>query len=271
MQVIPIHVDSEIYEFDDLAQIIVDSAAGNICNGDILVISQKAISKQEGRTIGLDSVSPSMLASGIASQYEKDPRIVELILGESARIVRMRDGIIIVETHCGIVCANAGVDESNVKHGYATLLPVDPDATAQKIQSEISQSTSCRISVIISDTFGRPFRTGQTDCAIGVAGLMPLVNYDGKIDTVGRTLRVTETAIADEIASAAELVMGKTKFCPAAIVRGSDFGHDIDMFDTVEYGNNHNCDNTCDDDDKILKNTNGARLLLRMSDADLFR
>ena len=227
MQVIPIHVASEITPTDNLAKIIVNSLSCNVHDGDILVVSQKAVSKQEDRIVQLNSVSPSMLANGIASQYEKDPRIVELILEESARIVRMRNGVIIVETLCGFVCANAGVDESNVQQGYATLLPIDPDASARRLQSEISQMTSCDISVIISDTFGRPFRLGQVDCAIGVAGLKPLASYAGKTDTFGRMLRVTEIAVADEIASSAELVMGKTKLCPAAIVRGIDFAHDI--------------------------------------------
>ena len=263
MQIISLHVDSDILQSDDLAKIIADSAkaaCGGIRDGDVLVISQKVVSKQEGRIVKLDSVHPSALAKGIASQYEKDPRIVELILKESARIVRMRDGIIIVETHCGIICANAGVDESNVKNGYAALLPIDPDASACRLQEEISQRASRRTSVIISDTFGRPFRIGQTDCAIGVAGLVPTVDYSGKADGFGKTLRVTEIAIADELASAAELVMGKTQFCPAAIVRGSDLAHDVDEF---AENSHHN--------ETAPKDGTGAKLLLRHRSADLFR
>ncbi len=236
MQVIPISVNSEITSSDNLAKMIVNSITCGIHDGDILVISQKAVSKQEGRIVKLNSVSPSLLANGIASQYEKDPRIVQLILEESTRIVRMRDGIIIVETFCGFVCANAGVDESNVQQGYATLLPIDPDASARRLKSEISQMTSCDISVVISDTFGRPFRLGQVDCAIGVAGFKPLVSYAGNTDTFGRMLRVTEITVADEIASSAELVMGKTKLCPAAIIRDFDFAHDIhDDSEDVSY------------------------------------
>jgi len=218
MEVIPIPIDAEIKPADDLAGMI--ASATDLRNGDILVVAQKAISKQEGRMVKLDSVNPTILAEGIASQYEKDPRIVELVLSESARIVRMRDGIIITRMRSGIVCANAGVDESNVMYGYATLLPTDPDASALRLQSAILDITGVRLSVIISDTFGRPFRTGQTNCAIGVAGLEPMAGYAGRTDSFGRMLRVTEIAVADELAAAAELVMGKIRRVPAAAIRG---------------------------------------------------
>ncbi len=224
MEVIPICLDAkELDTSHDLAGML--SSSAEIRDGDVLVVSQKAVSKQEGRTINLSAVRPTPLAEGIASQYGKDPRIVELVLSESARIVRMRDGIIITETRSGIICANAGVDESNVPRGCATLLPSDPDASARRLQSEILGTALQHVSVIISDTFGRPFRMGQTDCAIGVAGLCPITDYAGRHDSFGRHLRVTAIAVADEIASAAELVMGKTGGCPAAIVRGLDPRH----------------------------------------------
>ena len=135
----------------------------------------------------------------------------------------MDHGIIIVETNNGFICANAGIDESNVKHGFATLLPLNSDISAQKIRSEILKQTNKTVSVIISDTFGRPFRVGQTNCAIGISGMSPILDYAGTRDTFGKTLRVTAIAIADELCSAAELVMKKAANCPIVIIRGYDF------------------------------------------------
>ena len=221
MQIIPIPVEKEIDPSDDLAGIIM--SATNIMNDDILVITQKVVSKQEGRTVDLSTTSPSLLAKGIASQYGKDPRTMELILAESKRIVRMYNGIIITETNSGLICANAGVDESNVRENHAVLLPVNPDESARMIQDSILQKTGKNTAVIISDTFGRPFRMGQVDCAIGVHGIEPMLDYNGAHDSFGRTLRVTAIAIADELASAAELVMGKTLKCPAVVIRGYSF------------------------------------------------
>jgi len=183
------------------------------------VIAQKIISKQEGRVVALSTVTPSLLAQGIGSQYHKDPRVVELILSESKRIVRMKNEIIIVQTHTGFICANAGIDESNVKDGYATLLPVDSDLSAQKIRDDMKNNFSKDVAVVVSDTFGRPFRMGQTNCAIGISGLNPILDYAGTLDSFGRILRVTEIAIADEFSAAAELVMGKTLNCPVVIIR----------------------------------------------------
>src|SRR3989344_5458281 len=181
-------------------------------DGDILVISQKIISKQEGRIVNLSLVIPSILAVGLASEYQKNPQIVETILSETKRIVRMENGILISETKHGFVCANAGVDESNVEEGYATLLP-----------EEIQNKTGKKIVVLISDTFGRPFRMGQTNCAVGVAGIEPIIDYAGTKDDFDRVLRVTAIAIADELCAASELVMGKTLRCPVAIVRNYNF------------------------------------------------
>lgn len=221
MQIIPIHFQKEIDSSDDISQLILDSF--EIKDADILVVAQKIISKQEGQIIDLSTVTPSLLSQGIASQYEKDPRIIELILSESKRIVRMKNGIIIVETKHGFICANAGIDESNVKNGFATLLPVDSDVSAKLLCKKIKNVTDKNVAVVISDTFGRPFREGQTNHAIGVCGLKPLLDYAGTLDSFENILRVTEIAIADELSSAAELVMGKTLRCPVSVIRDYSF------------------------------------------------
>ena len=222
LKIIPIYIQNEIIEKDKLVDYVLKSKE-KIQEGDILVFSQKVVSKQEGRVISLSSVIPSQLALGISSEYEKDPKLVEIILSESKRIIRMENGIIIVETKTGLICANAGVDESNLHEGYATLLPENPDQSANRLQKEILEKTGKKFPIIISDTFGRAFRKGQTDCAIGLAGISATKDYRGKIDRFGKTLRVTEIAIADELCSAAELVMGKTKNCPVAIIRNFSF------------------------------------------------
>ena len=223
MELIPIHIEKEIEPSDDISKIISQNA--QLHDGDILVVAQKIISKQEGRLVDLSDVSPSLLAQGIASQYNKDSRIVELILSESKRIVRMKNEIIIVQTNSGFICANAGIDESNVKDGFATLLPINSDVSAQKICQKIKETSSKNVAVIISDTFGRPFRTGQTNCAIGISGLNPLLDYAGTKDSFGKVLRVTEIAIADELSAAAELEMGKTLKCPVVIIH--DYSFDV--------------------------------------------
>ena len=221
LQIIPIKIQKEI-EFDtDIVDLILESSEIN--DDDVLVFSQKIVSKSEGRVLKLSSVNPSLLANGIASSYGKDPRLVELILSESKRIVRMENGIIIVETKHGFVCANAGIDESNVQNGYATLLPKDPDKSAILLKERIEQKTGKNIAVVISDTFGRPFRLGQTDVAIGIAGLEPILDYNGKPDTFGKIMQVTAIAVADEICSASEFVMGKIEKSPIAIVRNYNF------------------------------------------------
>ena len=198
---------------------LISSNQCGIEDDDILIISQKIVSKQEGRVINLDTVIPSELSIGIASAYEKDPKLVEVILSESKRIVRMEHGVIIVKTKHDFTCANAGIDQSNVDGNFVTLLPINPDNSAKLIQDEIKKKTGKKMAVIISDTFGRPFRLGQTDNAIGVAGIESILNYEGKPDTFGKTLRVTAIAIVDELCSAAELVMQKTKKCPMAIIK----------------------------------------------------
>jgi len=221
LEIIPIKIQKEIGIDDNFVDLILESSEIN--DGDILVFSQKIVSKNEGRILSLSSVNPSLLANGIASSYGKDPRLIELILSESERIVRMENGIIIVKTKHGFVCANAGIDESNVQDGYATLLPKDPDKSASLLKERIEQKTGKNISVIISDTFGRPFRLGQTDVAIGIAGLEPILDYNGKPDTFGKIMQVTAIAVADEICSASELVMGKVEKCPIVIVRNYSY------------------------------------------------
>ncbi|RZD35494.1 MAG: coenzyme F420-0:L-glutamate ligase [Thaumarchaeota archaeon] len=221
LEIIPIKIQREIGIDTNFVDLILESSEIN--DGDILVFSQKIVSKNEGRMLSLSSVNPSLLANGIASSYGKDPRLIELILSESERIVRMENGIIIVKTKHGFVCANAGIDESNVQDGYATLLPKDPDKSAILLKERIEQKTGKNISVIISDTFGRPFRLGQTDVAIGIAGLEPILDYNGKPDTFGKIMRVTAIAVADEICSASELVMGKVEKCPIVIVRNYSY------------------------------------------------
>ncbi len=221
MQIIPLHIEKEIEPSDDLSELILMSS--DLHDGDILVVAQKIVSKQEGRIVDLSTVKPSLLSEGISSQYQKDPRITELILSETKRIVRMQNEIIIVETNNGIICANAGVDESNVEEGYATLLPINSDISAQTIRNKIKEQTNKNVAVIISDTFGRPFRMGQTNCAIGISGLNPIMNYAGTLDSFGKILRITEIAVADELSAAAELVMGKALKCPVAIIRDYSF------------------------------------------------
>ena len=217
LEIIPVKIEKEIQFNDDLIDLISNSV--KILEGDILVVAQKIISKQEGRMVDLSTVQPSLLAQGISSQYQKDPRIVDLILSESKKIIRMEHGVIIVETHNGFVCANAGIDESNVKDGFATLLPKNSDTSAKKLQNKIKEVLGKNVSIIISDTFGRPFRMGQTNCAIGISGINPILDYTGTPDVFGNILRVTAIAIADELCSAAELVMEKTKKSPVAIIR----------------------------------------------------
>jgi len=221
LEIIPIKIQKEIGIDANIVDLISESSEIN--DGDILVFSQKIVSKSEGRVLKLSSVNPSLLANGIASSYGKDPRLVELILSESKRIVRMENGIIIVETKHGFVCANAGIDESNVRDGYVTMLPDDSDQSATLLKNRIKEKTGKNIAVIISDTFGRPFRLGQTNVAIGIAGLEPILDYNGKPDTFGKIMQVTAIAVADEICSASELVMGKVQRCPIAIVRNYNF------------------------------------------------
>ncbi len=224
LQIIPIKFSKNIEPGDDLVEILLTTEAGRgLKENDILVFTQKIISKQEGQKIDLSLVKPTLLAIGIASAYGKDPRIVQLILDQTKRLVRMKNNIIISETHQGLICANAGIDESNVEKGFATLLPKNADNSANELRKKIKTKTGKNVAVIISDTFGRPFREGQTDVAIGMSGISPIINYEGKHDSFDRVLRVTAIAVADEICSASELVRGKMLHTPIAIIRNYKF------------------------------------------------
>jgi coenzyme F420-0:L-glutamate ligase/coenzyme F420-1:gamma-L-glutamate ligase len=216
----------EIAAGDDLGSIIaraVRAMGFELADKDIIVIAQKIVSKAEGRSLRLDSITPSRLAREWAALYDKDARMVEAVLAESRRIVRMERGVIISETRHGFVCANAGVDASNVAEDTITLLPEDPDGSAQSIQAALESEFKASLAVIVSDTFGRPWREGIANVAIGIAGIAPLIDYRGQIDSFGRPLRVTVIAVADELASAAELVMQKSAGIPVVIVRGFDY------------------------------------------------
>ena len=189
--------------------------------GDVFVVAQKLVSKAEGALIALAEITPSALAKEWAALYGKDAAFVEVVLRESRRLVRMDRGIIIAETRHGFVCANAGVDASNVPAGYVTILPRDPDASAARLRDALVSHLGFPVAIIVSDTFGRPWREGVVNVAIGVAGLRPLEDCRGRSDAFGRPLQSTMIAIADELASAAELVMTKTAQVPVAIVRGA--------------------------------------------------
>jgi coenzyme F420-0:L-glutamate ligase/coenzyme F420-1:gamma-L-glutamate ligase len=187
---------------------------------DVLVVAHKIVSKAEGRVLRLAEIVPSPAALELARELGKDPRVLEAILRESRRIVRKGGKTIIVETHHGFVCANAGVDLSNVGQDRIALLPRDPDASAERIRAELKALCGVAPAVIVSDSFGRPWRLGTTEVALGVAGLNPLRDYRGEKDPYGYELKASVAAVADEIASAAELVMGKSDRVPAALVRG---------------------------------------------------
>lgn len=225
IQIVPLLGLPEIQPGDDLRALIVQACRSQKLrnrNGDIFVVAHKIVSKAEGRIVALHSVRPSEQAVRWAVQYQKDPRVFQLILSETKRIVRMDRGVIISETQHGFVCANAGVDISNVPEGCAVLLPVDPDRSARNLQKQLTKTLKASIGVIISDTFGRPWREGIVNVALGVAGVAALEDYRGKCDRMGKIMQATLIARADEIAAAAELVMGKTSGVPVALVRGVD-------------------------------------------------
>lgn len=213
----------EVRQGDDLGALIVGAmrAQGTPpATGDVLVVTQKIVSKAEGRVVDLAAVEPSAFARQIAEAWEKDPRQVEVVLRESRRIVRMDRGVLICETRHGLVCANAGVDASNAAAGSVVLLPEDPDASAQRIRERVRALAGSDVAVIVSDTFGRPWRNGLVNFAIGIAGMAALEDYSGQTDPAGYELRVTQMCWPDELAAAAELVMGKLDRVPVAVVRG---------------------------------------------------
>jgi coenzyme F420-0:L-glutamate ligase/coenzyme F420-1:gamma-L-glutamate ligase len=222
----------EIVPGDDLPALIAEALAAAtdvlpLRDDDVLVVTQKIVSKAQGAIVDLATVEPSPVANEFARRYDRDPRQVEVVLREAARVVRMANGVIITETHHGFVCANGGVDASNVgpaSGSIVTLLPRDPDASADAIRAAIRERLEHDLPVIVSDSFGRPWRLGIVDVAIGVSGLIPLDDLRGEPDADGRIMRSTVRAVADELASTAELVLGKTAGRPLALVRGATFG-----------------------------------------------
>jgi coenzyme F420-0:L-glutamate ligase/coenzyme F420-1:gamma-L-glutamate ligase len=221
----------EIAPGDDLSALIADALAAadgidTLRDDDVLVVTQKIVSKAEGAIVDLTTVEPSPVASEFARRFDRDARQVEVVLREAKRVVRMANGVIITETHHGFVCANGGIDASNVgpaSGSIVTLLPRDPDASADRIRAAIRVRLDHDLPVIVSDSFGRPWRFGIVDVAIGVSGLIPLDDLRGEPDADGRIMRSTVRAVADELASAAELVLGKTARRPLALVRGATF------------------------------------------------
>ena len=227
LQVIGLVGLPEVRPGDDLPSLIIEAArkqGARLQDGDVLVVTQKVVSKAEGRLVDLRDVQPSARAREVAKATGRDPRLVEVILRESRRIVRQAGQVLITETKHGFVCANAGVDASNVGGGdLVALLPEDPDRSAEAIRRAIEERAGVSVAVIVSDTFGRPWREGHTNVAVGVAGMSPVRDYVGQRDPFGYELRVSTMAVADELAGAAEPVMGKLSRVPVAIVRGFAF------------------------------------------------
>jgi coenzyme F420-0:L-glutamate ligase / coenzyme F420-1:gamma-L-glutamate ligase len=217
----------EVKPNDDLAELIIAAAqaAGiTLASGDVVVVTHKVVSKAENALVDLRTVEPSDLARRFAEAWNKDSRYVEVVLRESERILRMERGLIISRTHHGLTCANAAVDASNVSGGeIVALLPEDPDASAAALRENFKRRLALDLAVIITDSFGRPWRYGITNVAIGVAGMSPLADYRGQPDDFGRTMSASVLAVADEIAGAAELVSGKINRCPVMVVRGYDY------------------------------------------------
>lgn len=216
----------EVRAGDDLAALLADAAArlpGGLAAGDVLAVAHKVVSKAEGRTVALADVTPGPRARALASEHGKDPRHVEVILSEAEELVRADRGRFICRTRHGFVCANAGVDQSNVDADTASLLPEDSDRSATRLRSDIRSLTGHDVPIIVADTFGRPWREGLVNVAVGVSGLEPIVSYLGRLDPAGHVLQATILALADELAAAAEPVMGKLARVPVALVRGLDW------------------------------------------------
>jgi len=225
VRILPVTVRGEIRAGESLCERLLAAARSlglRFQDGDILVVKHKVVSKAEGALVALDEIRPSAASRVWARRYGLDARVCELALRESRRIVRRKRGVLITETKHGFICANAGVDLSNVDTGWAALLPEDPDRSARRIRDGLRAATGVEVAVIISDTFGRPWRQGLTDVAIGCAGIAAVVDLRGTTDDRGRTLMATEVCVVDEIAGAAELVMGKADGIPVAVVRGVD-------------------------------------------------
>jgi coenzyme F420-0:L-glutamate ligase / coenzyme F420-1:gamma-L-glutamate ligase len=226
LTIIPVTGLPEIEPGADLAGMIADRI--DLDDGDVVVITSKIVSKAEGCSVELDDVSPSAFAVDWAARWDKDPRVVEVVLGESIRIVRQIGPVLITETRHGFVCANSGVDQSSSgASGRVLVLPADPDASARRARVRFA-ALGVDVAVVVTDTFGRPWREGQTDIAIGVAGINPLHSYIGESDPHGHEFRVQEICVADELASASELVKGNTSRVPVAVVRGFEWEPDED-------------------------------------------
>jgi len=218
IQIIPVTGLPEVRAGDDLAALIVQYA--EIEDGDVVVVAQKVVSKAEGRVIRIDSLEPSEKARELAGD-ERDPREVEAVLREAKEIIRERGPLVIAQTRHGFICASAGVDHSNAPEaGTLVLLPLDPDASARGLRQKIAELTGAAVGIVVTDSFGRPFRQGTTDVAIGVAGIPPILDLRGTRDRIGYELRSTRVAIADEIAAAADLGRGKAEGIPVVLVRG---------------------------------------------------
>ena len=216
----------DVTKNDNIGKLIVQNMKKNkiiLQNGDIFVITQKIVSKSENRIVNLTKIISSRKATYLGKKLNKNRKEVQLILDESHHVIKSKNNILITETKHGLICANSGIDTSNLSKGNYSLLPKNPNKSAKKIQNYIEKSSGKHIAVIISDTFGRPFRRGQTDVAIGLSGLKPLKDYRGKTDKYGNDLKITLIAIADELASAAELVKGKTNEIPIVLIRGYSY------------------------------------------------
>jgi len=251
VRVVPLRMAGEVCAGDSLTEMLLVSAQRSglrFREGDILIVKHKVISKAEGAIVALDDVRPSVASKGWAKRYGLDARVTELGIRESRRIVRRKRGVLITETKHGFICANSGVDVSNVDGGQrAVLLPANPDGSAAKLRREIRKRAGIDLAVIVSDSFGRPWREGLTEVAIGVAGMRPLVDYRGRRDPHGYPLHATIEAVADELACAAGLVCGKLASTPACIIRGYAYIHEN------------------------RRGNSGARSLIRPAKNDLFR
>jgi len=231
LEVVALEGIPEIAPDDDLAALIIGAlevtpGAPPLRDDDVLVVTQKVVSKAEGAIVDLTTIEPRPEVVEFAARWDRDPRQVELVLREAKRVVRMANGLVITETSHGFVCANGGIDASNVGKGsgsVVTRLPVDPDASAARIRAAVRAATGADVPVVISDSFGRPWRFGIVDVAIGVSGLLPLDDLRGTRDHDGRVMKSTVRAVADELASAAELTLGKRAGRPVALVRGAAF------------------------------------------------